>query len=105
MASGKLGNGNTVLNTWHTAYQVPVSKIASFSVAVVNKTGGNALVDIAISSTTTPGAGEFIESGVTAIPAGVVERTGLVASASEYLMIRADVTGLDFRVMGYEETP
>jgi hypothetical protein len=105
MASGKLGNGNTVSNTWHSAYQVPSSKIASFSVTVVNKTGGNALVDIAISSTTTPGGGEFIESGVVAIPAGVVERTGLVASASEYLMVRSDVTGLDFRVMGYEENP
>lgn len=105
MASGKLGNGNTVINTFHNAYQVPASKIASFSVAVVNKTGASALVDIAISSTTSPGAGEFIESGVTVIPSGVIERTGLVGSAAEFVMIRADTTGLDFRVMGYEETP
>jgi hypothetical protein len=71
-SSIQVGTGNTTL------YTVPTGFYSVFNVSLCN-TGSTAVtIQLALSTTATPGASEWIEYGTTIAPKGVFERTGLV---------------------------
>lgn len=106
MATGRLGNGQLTASTWVNCYDVPTGKIASFSILITNRSGGSITVSIAISnSTSSPANSEYIENNVTIAPDGIFERTGLVASDYEYVLINSSATLTSYRIHGYEENP
>jgi len=103
MASGILGQAAPAATTNTTVYTVPASKLASFTVSIVNKGSSVTSTRLAIASSGTPSNSEWIEYGA-AIPAnGVLERTGIVAQAGENVVVYASTGDLSVSVYGYEE--
>ncbi len=103
MASGTLGQADLSATTNTTVYTVPAGKVASFNVNVLNRTASNVTVRMAISATNSPTNSEFLEYEATVPANGVMERTGLVASAGKNLVIYASSTGVSVNVFGFEE--
>ncbi len=103
MASGTLGQSDLAANTNTTVYTVPVLKVSSFNVNMVNRTSANITVRLAISASATPSNSEFLEYDATLPANGVLERTGLVASAQKNLVAYANAAGVGVNVYGFEE--
>lgn len=103
MASGTLGQSDLAANTNTTVYTVPASKVSSFNVNMVNRTSANIAVRLAISASATPSNSEFFEYDATLPANGVLERTGLAASALKNLVAYANAAGVSVNVYGFEE--
>lgn len=103
MASGKLGSAALAAATNTAVYTVPASTIASINVSIANRGTSDAVVNVAIATSSTPTAAEYIEYGV-AVPAnGVLERTAIVAGAGEKLVVYSSTADCSVRIHGYEE--
>lgn len=108
MASGKLAQvliGGAATNT--TIYTVPANMVATLNILVTNNNANAVPVRIAIStqSGTTPLLSEYIEYNAS-VPAvnGVLERTAIVCSAGEKIIVWAGTgAALTFRINGIEE--
>ena len=103
MASGTLGQADLAATTNTAVYTVPSGKVASCNVNVLNRTASNVTVRMAISATNAPTNSEFLEYEATVPANGVMERTGLVASAGKNLVIYASSTGVSVNLFGFEE--
>lgn len=104
MASGRLGVSALVANTDTTVYTVPTGKLASCNVALVNRGTVDAVCSIAFSTTAAPNVSEYVEFNVVVPAGGILERTAILASAGERVVIRANVGTVSARVHGYEES-
>jgi hypothetical protein len=103
MATGILGQASPAATTNTTVYTVPASKVGTFNVSIVNTSSSITTVRLAIASTGTPTTAEYLEYDVALPPNGVLERTGIVAQATENVVVYASATGLSVSVYGYEE--
>ena len=106
MASyGKLGNAALTANTYTPVYSSASTGInmTTCNINMVNTGASNATVRLAISTSTSPGAADFIEYGVILEPGDVLERTAQVLSPSEKVICWADVAGVSVRVSGMAE--
>jgi hypothetical protein len=95
MATGRLNIGGTgiTLGTGNTTlYTVPSGYYTVFNVSLTNTSATAVTFQIAIASSTTPNANEWIEFGTTLIGKGVFERTGLVLQAG-YSVVGLASTG------------
>lgn len=104
MASGKLGTSAPSASTNTTVYTVPASTLATLSINVVNRGTGNANVNIALTTSASPANADYIEYGVEVLPNGVLERSGIVASALEKVIVNSTTADCTFRVHGFEES-
>lgn len=96
MASKKLGSYISVANTDTTLFTVATGKAVVFNVNVCNTTATACTVRISI-------GGDAIEYDTPLSANGVLERTGLIAEASEVISVRASIAGVIFRAYGMEE--
>jgi hypothetical protein len=90
MATGRLGTANiTSASTNTTVYTVPASTFSVVTLNICNRNSSTAAtVRVAISTSTSPGADEWIEFDTSIVAAGVLERTGLVLdSTNKYLVV------------------
>lgn len=102
MANGKLGSADLSATTNTTIYH-PSGVTGAVTVSICNRNGSTVTVRLAISATATPGNDEWIEYG-TSVPANsVLERTGLVVGAGQYIVAWASGTGVSVSVYGYED--
>ena len=88
--SGRLGTANITLTTTNTTvYQVPADTFSVVSINICNRNSTTAAtLRLAISSSATPQADEFIEYDTSIVASGVLERTGLVMdSINKYLVV------------------
>lgn len=104
MPSGKLVSMNiTVLNTDEQLYQVPAGKLTSFSINFCNRGGVDVKVRLAITATSTPELGEWLEWDAV-IPANeTLQRLGLLAGAAQYVFVRSDTANVSATMWGIEE--
>jgi hypothetical protein len=103
MATGILGQSAPAATTLTTVYTVPAAKVATFNVSISNSTGYSIPVRLAVSATATPTSAEYLEYDSIIPGNGVLERGGLVANATENVVVYASVAGLSVSVYGYEE--
>jgi hypothetical protein len=103
MATGILGQSSPAATTNTTVYTVPAATTATFNVSIVNTSISTATVRLAIAATGTPTTAEYLEYDTILPPNGVLERTGIVAQATENVVVYASATGLSVSVYGYEE--
>jgi hypothetical protein len=88
MATGRLGIANITSTADTTIYTVPSSTFSVVSVSICNRnTTTAATIRVAICSSATPAAGEYIEYDTSLVASGVVERTGLVMDAGKILVV------------------
>lgn len=103
MASGRLGTAKLAADTDTVVYTVPADTLATVNVNCCNTGTAAALVNIAIATTDVPADGDTFELATLRAAGGVVERTGIMLSAGERVVVRADTATVDVRVHGIEE--
>ena len=86
-----------------TVYTVPAGKVASFSVNFCNTDIKSSWVRLAIANADTPTTSEWILYDVLIQQYGVLERTGLVASAGKKIVCFSDTNAIAVNIYGYEE--
>jgi len=102
MASGRLGAADVVGGANTTIYTCPVDTFAVASLSLVNRGTAEATFRVAIADADTPTNAEFIEFESQLSPKAVLERTGLVLSAGQKIVVRTSVDGISAVVFGIE---
>lgn len=103
MAKGRLGVAALSANADTTVYTVPVGMVATLNFSVTNRGQSDTVVNVAISTSGAPTTAEYVEYSVVLPASGVLERTALVASAGERVVVRSSTTECSVRVHGFEE--
>lgn len=102
MALKKLGSTAPVAVTNTTVYTVPTGMSATMNISICNGGPASAKVRVSIGPTV-PTNVDFIEYDSTIVSSGVLERTGIIASAGESVVVYTDVATISVRVHGVEE--
>lgn len=102
MASGKFGSAAPAANTNTTIYTVPAGMVATVNLNIINWGTTSASLIISIGAET-PADEDYIEYGTILPPYGVLERSGLVMSAAESLVVNFSVATVSARAYGFEE--
>jgi hypothetical protein len=103
MASGKLGAVDIAATTLTTLYTVPVGKTASFSVNFCNRNQSGVVVRLALSTTATPTAADWLMYEVLIDGNGALERTGLVLDAAKLVVVYSSAANVSVTAYGFEE--
>ena len=101
--SGILGFTNLAANTNTTIYTVPTGKVSSITINACNTTNADIRVSIALSTSASPVAGEWIEWEAILPINGVLERGGIVLGANQRVVAKANATDVNINVWGFEE--
>lgn len=102
MASGKLGANDVSATTNTTVYTCPASTYAVVAVNICNRGASAANVRIAVADTDTPGNAEYIEYDTQVFAKNVLERTGLVLSAGQKIVVYSSAASISAVVVGIE---
>jgi hypothetical protein len=102
MATGRLGVADLAAATNTTLYTVPTDTFSVVTVSVCNRGTSVATIQMAISTSATPGAAEYIEFDTSLSAKGVLERTGIVLDAGKLLVVRSSATSVSAVVYGIE---
>lgn len=101
MASGTLGQASLAATTNTTVYTIAATP-TTFNVSMTNTTGFPIAVNLSVSTTSTPAAGEYLEYQ-TIIPGNsVLERGGLVGTSGKLVVAFASLAGINVNVYGFE---
>lgn len=102
MSFGRLAVGIPAANTDTVIYTVPDNcTYAELTINILNPDVTDSTVQVALATTNTPAANEYIEKGVI-LPAngGILERTQLLASPGERIVVRSTLADNVVRVSG-----
>ena len=102
MATGRLGNFAIAATTNTTVYTVPTGYYTVCNISLTNRNATAINIRLAMASTGTPNASEWIEYDTILIPNGVFERTGLVLQAGLNIVVYSDTANLGCTVYGIE---
>lgn len=102
MASGRLGAVALIASTNNTIYQV-LNDVSVVSISVLNKDTAETTIRLAIATSGSPGAADWIEYDSKLPANGVLERTGIVLSSGEFVVAYTPGSSVVVRVHGYEE--
>jgi hypothetical protein len=102
MATGRLGVSAIPATTNTTVYTVPTGFYTVLNVSITNRNTTPIRVRVAMASTGTPSAQEWIEYDTTIIGNGVFERTGLVVNAGLNIVVYSDTANVGCSVYGIE---
>jgi len=102
MATGRLGTANITTTAAATAYTVPASTFAVVSVNIVNRSSSaSALIRLAVSTSASPNADEWIEFDSSLVANGVLERTGIVIKTGELIVVQTTTSTPTLSVVVY----
>ena len=101
-ATGRLGVQDLAATTNTSLYSCPTGYFAVVNVTICNRNSTAVTVRLALSSSATPGASEYIEYGTTIPANSVLERTGLVLAASQILVVYSSTTSVNAVAYGIE---
>ena len=102
MATGRLGTADLAAATNTTVYTCPADTFAVVTVSVCNRGASPATVQLAVASTATPTAAEYVEFDTALSAKGVLERTGIVLDAGKLLVVRSSAISVNAVVYGIE---
>jgi hypothetical protein len=104
MATGRLGSADIAANTNTTVYTVPASTFAVVTVSMCNRSSTQRSVRVAMTDADTPTADEWIEFDTSLVGNGTLERTGLVLSAGQKIVVFSNSIDVSAVVYGLETT-
>lgn len=106
MAAGRLGVASLAAATNTSVYTAPATVFyAEVDISVVNYNTTDAIVEVAIATTATPGVAEYIEKGVTVYAnGGVLTREGIKMSPGEIVVVKSSGANVSVRVSGIERS-
>jgi hypothetical protein len=106
MPSGRLGKAALAASqdtAIYTAPAAPVATVATATISFCNRGPGDALVRLAVSVGAAPIVDDYIEYDATLQAGGVLERTGVVCSPGEKIIVRSSTGNVSVRAHGFEE--
>lgn len=104
MATGRLGASDVSATTNTTVYTCPAETYAVVSVNICNRGTTSSAIRIALSATGTPSVAEYIEYDVDVFANNVLERTGIVLSAGQNIVVYSSTANISAVVVGIETT-
>lgn len=102
MASGKLGAEDLAAGTTTTVYTVPADNYSVVSVSFVNRGTNPTTLRLSLSDTDTPTNAEYLEWETELLPKNILERTGLVLSAGQKIVVRSSQPNVNCVAFGME---
>ena len=102
MATGRLGAQDLAAATNTTLYTCPSDTFAVVSVSLCNRANQATNIRMAIASSATPGAAEWIEYDTELLGKGVLERTGIVMDAGKILVVYSNQANVSAVAFGLE---
>jgi|TARA_B110000977_G_C11038743_1_gene478080 hypothetical protein len=102
MASGRLGANDVAAATYTTVYTCPADTFAVVSINFLNRGNASCFVRLAVADAATPTAGEFLEYDTELTAKSVLERTGLVLSAGQLLVVYSNIANISAVTFGIE---
>lgn len=102
MATGRLGTANLAAATNTTVYTVPATTFSVVTLSVCNRSNAAITCRVALATTTSPAADEWIEYDTEILPKGVLERTGLVMQATLNLVVYTSAANVSAVAIGIE---
>lgn len=103
MASGILGTAELAAATNTTLYTAPAGVTASMSVSLCNRSATAATVRVALAASASPTNAEFIHYDMVLEGNASFERTGLVVSDGDLVVVRSSVANVSAVAYGFEE--
>lgn len=102
--NGKLGQMEAGTSSFTTLYSAPPTvDHAVVNITVCNTNNSEANIFIALAMTLAPNTADFIEYSYPIPARGHLERTALVLSKGENILIRSDSPGVVCRAHGFEK--
>jgi len=102
MANGRLGVAAPAAATNTSVYTATAAGVAISIMAVNRSSTLDAVCRVAVATSGSPGNTEWIEYDFTIPPNGVFERTGIVMSNAEQVVVYASTANTTWRVNGYD---
>jgi len=102
MASGRLGAADLSATTNTTVYTCPASTYAVVAVNVCNRASTGMTIRLAVADADSPNAAEYIEYDTSVFGNNVLERTGIVLSASQRIVAYSSAANVSVVVVGIE---
>jgi hypothetical protein len=102
MATGRLGISDLAATTNTTLYTCPAGYFSVASVTICNRNPTSVTVRLALTSSATITDNSYIEYGVTIPANSVLERTGLVLTAGQLLVVYASSSSVNAVAYGIE---
>lgn len=98
MAQGKLGSVNLAAATDTPLFTA--DSVQAFNVRFANRNTTDVLVRVAIGTGAAPTNADYITYDVKIPANGILEETGLIASAGEKVFVRSDMANVSVRAHG-----
>ena len=102
MATGRLGAEELLVDTDTTLYQCPSDQFAIVTANICNKGTEPALISVAVCTLETPDPAEFLEFETSLLPHNILERTSIMMSADQYLVVKSDSLNVSAVAYGFE---
>lgn len=103
MATGRLGAADIAATTNTTVYTCPAATYAVVAVNICNRSGTlSSDIRVALATLDTPTDAEYIEYDVAVGPKNVIERTGVVLSAGQRIVVYSSLANISTVVVGIE---
>ena len=104
MASGRLGVADVAATTNTLVYTVPAGVTATVNINVVNRNTSAAVVRVAIvdGNVGALAVEDYIEYETSLAAHGILERSGVVMSAGESVVVYSTLANVSIRVYGFE---
>lgn len=103
MANGRLGAVDLTANTDTTLYTCPIGKTATVNVTFTNRQTSPVNVKLALANSASPATTDYLEFNTELPPFGVLERTGIVVGAGQFLVVTSNVSGVSAVAFGFED--
>lgn len=106
MATGRLNGVDLTTTAATSVYTCPITTFSVVSVSICNRTASAVTVNIALTTTgSTPANTDYLEFGSSLSANGVLERTGIVMSAGNQLVVTSGTGNAVSVVVVGIETP
>lgn len=104
MASGRLAKSNPVADTTTTVYTCPAGFYSVITVSLLNYTDSATTFKLSVVETAnaSPVVSDYLEYDTVLSSKNVIERTGLVLSAGQKIMVSSPTSGCIINVFGIE---
>jgi len=104
VANGRLGGGVSVNNTNLVVYTVPTTvEFTTLNILISNTSSVDVTMRLSIGLNSIPSLEDFIEYDIIIPAKGSFERTALICSTNEKIIVNADSDALAIRVNGLEQ--
>jgi hypothetical protein len=102
MATGRLAASALTATTTTTVYTAPAATYTVATLSVCNRSASTTSISVALASTDTPTAGEYIEFETSLLAKNVLERTGIVLAAGQKIVVLSSGASVSAVVVGIE---